>query len=171
MLNYANIGLTPALYCSFVMHKCDWYWSPYLTLRAYKMFRYFFKTNLWGYIEVVVSLDYLLNSYLSLLLMSALSFNIPSPVLFWKITHIFIFCSMSDSNTNLQTMTLKETKEGVFILRQQLKWVIMALKFLSDWAPVTCHCESSHKENGIFRESCTLTLVNWSGGSEHCDRD
>lgn len=51
-------------------------------------------------------------------------------------------------------------REGVFILRQQLKWVIIALKFYSDWAPLTCRCESSHKENGIFRESCTLTLVN-----------
>ncbi len=62
-------------------------------------------------------------------------------------------------------------REGVFILRQQLKWVITALKFHSKWAPLTCHCESSHKEYGIFRESCTLTPLNWSGGSECCDRD
>lgn len=37
-------------------------------------------------------------------------------------------------------------REGVFTLRQQLKWVITALKLHADWAPLTCHCKSSHKE-------------------------
>ena len=104
-----------------------------------------------------------------------------SPRVFWQITNICHSLSQCEGVTQTcRPWCSKRQKErerqrrqrrGVFILRQQLKWVIIALKFHSDWAPLTCHCESSHKENGIFRESCTLTLVNWSGGSECCDRD
>lgn len=85
-------------------------------------------------------------------------------------TNIVIFCcnvmqqhkpAGCDTQRDREGERDKEcAREGVFILRQQLKWVIIALKFHSDWAPLTCHCESSHKENGIFRESCTLTRVN-----------
>lgn len=98
---------------------------------------------------------------------------------------------MSSSNKNLQASTFKDLekeereregeergggrgprcqRKGIFTLRQQLKWVITALKLQTDWALLTCHCEGSHKGNSIYREGCTLTLVNWSGGSECCDR-
>ena len=108
----------------------------------------------------------------------AICFTTPSPRVFWQMTNIIILCcnvkqqykpAGSDTQRDTERERERETeserdkesaREGVFILRQQLKWVIIALKFHSDWAPLTCHCESSHKENGIFRESCTLTLVN-----------
>lgn len=84
---------------------------------------------------------------------------------------------MSSGNKNLQVSTFKDLgrdaggkERGIFTLRQQLKWVITALKLQTDWALLTCHCQGPHKGTSICREGCTLTLVNWSGASECCDR-
>lgn len=64
----------------------------------------------------------------------------------------------------LQALTFKESKrgsqrgcrEGVFTLRQQLKWVILALKHDSDWAPLTCHCTKVQKEKRYLQRELHL---------------
>lgn len=61
-------------------------------------------------------------------------------------------------------------REGVFTLRQQLKWIILALRSYSDWAPLTRHFTNVQKERQYLQTELHLNpgeliwgLTLWSG--------